>query len=138
MEAKDLITKEIFGKIWEMGYDAKCCEKIGKDRTIKEDFKEFHSSGGYLDALLDAAGEQEEVAKCDVLKCNESVCNQGSCWRNTGYWCVCREHSQMHRDGKAQPKMKKKATERENSRDENGYLPLSETVGSNGWRIRHG
>lgn len=60
--------------------------------------------------------------QCDVEGCKGVSCSGGECWNETGYWCVCPKHSQEFRDGKPQPKMKQSAIDRENSRDENGYL----------------
>ncbi len=60
--------------------------------------------------------------QCNVDGCDGVSCNGGGCWRETGYWSVCPEHSQMYRDGETQPKMKQSAIDKENSRDENGYL----------------
>ena len=59
---------------------------------------------------------------CDVKGCQGENCNGGGCWRETGYWQVCSEHSQMWRDSKPQPKMKKRAILREQSRNERGFL----------------
>jgi len=61
---------------------------------------------------------------CDVNDCNNENCNGGGCWRETGYWQVCSIHSQMWRDGKPQPKMKKEAIAIEATRDPiTRYLP---------------
>jgi hypothetical protein len=69
--------------------------------------------------------EESYWPECDVEGCENESCNGGTCWKETGYWSVCSKHSQMHREGKPQPKMKQSAIDRENSRDENGYLPIS-------------
>ena len=61
---------------------------------------------------------------CDVKSCAEWVVAQGGMWAESGYWCLCRHHSQASREGKSQPKMKQRAINREASRDENGCLPL--------------
>ena len=61
---------------------------------------------------------------CDVDGCNIEGCNGGGCWRETGYWTVCQIHSAQFREGKPQPQMKQSAIDRENSRDENGCLPI--------------
>jgi len=61
---------------------------------------------------------------CDVEGCNNEASSGGTCWRSSGYWWVCSNHADDFRDGKAQPKMKQKAIDKENSRDkEAGYLP---------------
>ena len=60
---------------------------------------------------------------CDVEGCMEWVVSQGTGWAETGYWCLCREHSQSSRID-PQPKMKQRAMDREASRDERGYLPM--------------
>ena len=62
---------------------------------------------------------------CDVDGCKDEGCSGGNAWRESGYWTVCTKHSQDHRDGKPQPKMKQKAIDKENSRDPvTGYLPM--------------
>ncbi len=67
--------------------------------------------------------KENETAKCDVLFCKNEVVAGGTCWRETGYWSVCSKHSDDHRDGKPQPKMKQKAVDREKKRNpETGYL----------------
>ena len=60
---------------------------------------------------------------CDVEGCENEGCCGGTCWSETGHWRVCSKHSQQHREGSLQPQMKQAAIDRENSRDENGYLP---------------
>ncbi len=60
---------------------------------------------------------------CDVEGCENEGANGGGCWSETGYWIVCSNHSQQHREGKDQPKMKQSAIDRENSRLPNGRLP---------------
>lgn len=60
---------------------------------------------------------------CDVESCPGWVVAQGGMWKETGYWCLCDEHSSDSRKGKPQPKMKQRAVDREASRDENGRLP---------------
>ncbi len=62
--------------------------------------------------------------QCDVKGCEGVSCNGGGCWRDTGYWTVCSEHSQMHRENKSQPQMKLSAIKREKARDKDGYLKL--------------
>lgn len=64
-------------------------------------------------------------ATCDVDGCDNNPANGGGCWRETGYWSVCSEHSQTWREGKTQPKMKEEAIEREKTRDEDGILHYS-------------
>ena len=61
---------------------------------------------------------------CDVEGCAEWVEAQGGMWRETGYWCLCRDHSRSYREGKPQPKMKQRAIDRETSRGEDGCLPI--------------
>jgi len=60
---------------------------------------------------------------CDVEGCMEPVSDQGYSWSWTGYWMVCGNHSEGRLVGKGQPEMKRRAVQRENSRDANGYLP---------------
>lgn len=61
---------------------------------------------------------------CDVEGCDEEGCSGGNAWRDSGYWTVCSQHAQDHRDKKPQPKMKRASVEKENSRDKKtGYLP---------------
>jgi hypothetical protein len=60
---------------------------------------------------------------CDVNGCKNEGCCGVTGWSKTGYWTLCRKHSQMARGGKKQPKMKQSAIERESRRDKNtGYL----------------
>ena len=60
---------------------------------------------------------------CDVDGCKNEGCSGGSAWRDTGYWTVCYKHSDEHRKGLEQPKMKQSSVERENKRDKKtGYL----------------
>lgn len=54
---------------------------------------------------------------CDVDGCPEWVEAQGGMWADTGYWCLCRIHSDAFRKGKPQPKMKQRAIKREASRN---------------------
>jgi hypothetical protein len=77
--------------------------------------------------LIDSVCPKEEYEPyfgwCDVEGCEDEGVNGGSCWRETGYWTVCSEHSQGYREGKPQPKMKQLAIEKEKRRDkETGYL----------------
>ena len=65
---------------------------------------------------------------CDVEGCKNEACSGGNCWRETGYWSVCRNHSSNWRAGKPQPKMKDKAIRREASRDEDGFLTNKELL----------
>lgn len=60
--------------------------------------------------------------QCDVEGCLGVSANGGGCWRETGYWNTCSEHSKMCREGKPQPTMKAAALQREAGRDENGFL----------------
>jgi len=59
---------------------------------------------------------------CDVKGCNEESCSGGMCWRDSGYWRVCRSCYQKFKEGKPQPQMKKRAIKRELNRDKYGYL----------------
>lgn len=68
----------------------------------------------------------EGCAGCDVEGCAGWVVAQGGMWRETGYWCLCSKHSQAHRDGKPQPKMKQRAIDREASRGSDGCLPMGQ------------
>jgi len=62
---------------------------------------------------------------CDVEGCPEWVEAQGGMWSDTGYWCLCRIHSDAYRKGKPQPGMKQRAIDREASRNsETGCLPI--------------
>lgn len=63
--------------------------------------------------------------QCDVEGCEGVSCNNGNHWGKE-YWCLCAEHSKDKREGKPQPIMKQSAIDRENSRDENGCLPISD------------
>lgn len=60
---------------------------------------------------------------CDVSGCKNEGSMSGVSWRDTGHWKTCSKHSKDYRNGKPQPKMKKKAIKRENSRDpKTGFL----------------
>ncbi len=59
---------------------------------------------------------------CDVEGCDFEACGGGGHWRETGYWLLCLKHMGDCRNGKTQPKMKQESVDRENNRDENGYL----------------
>lgn len=61
--------------------------------------------------------------QCDVEGCEQVSCCGGTCWRDTGYWSVCPDHSAMHRRGDPQPQMKQSSIDKEKTRDENGLLP---------------
>ena len=65
-------------------------------------------------------------AICDTWGCAEWVEAQGGMWAETGYWCLCRIHSDAFRKGKPQPKMKQRAIDREASRGEDGCLPFKQ------------
>ena len=54
---------------------------------------------------------------CDVEGCAEWVSSQGMAWRDTGYWCVCDNHTMLSRRDAPQPKMKQRAINREAKRD---------------------
>ena len=61
---------------------------------------------------------------CEVDGCQHEGANGGGCWRETGYWTVCSDHSTAHRKGEAQPPMKQAAIDREKSRGSDGILPF--------------
>lgn len=64
--------------------------------------------------------------QCDVEGCESVSSDGGGCWRETGYWSVCPEHSRMWREGKPQPQMKQSAIDKEATRDkETGILPIT-------------
>ena len=86
------------------------------------DFAEKHLQE-YVEQLEKEANDPYSCfPQCDVDGCERVSCNGGGCWRDTGYWSVCSKHSQDHREGKPQPKMRPSSIERENSRDKDGYL----------------
>lgn len=60
---------------------------------------------------------------CDVEGCDNTAVNQGMCWREVGYLCVCSIHSQMWRDKKPMPVLKKLSFDREKTRKPDGRLP---------------
>lgn len=62
---------------------------------------------------------------CDVEGCPGWVVAQGGMWRETGYWCLCSDHSRVHQEGKPQPQMKTRAIKREASRGKDGCLPIA-------------
>jgi hypothetical protein len=61
---------------------------------------------------------------CDVEGCENEGCSGGIAWEDSGYWTVCHKHSDEYRKGLPQPKMKQTSIDRENSRGEDGRLPL--------------
>jgi hypothetical protein len=75
-----------------------------------------------MDDIIDAVEKVNKNLReawrvvCDVQGCNMTAVNQGGHWKDSGYWCVCTEHSQMGRDGKLRPRMKREAIEREKNR----------------------
>lgn len=73
---------------------------------------------------LKGEGESEPYfGWCDVNGCKNAGCNGGGCWRDTGYWTVCSEHSTAYSNGESQPKMSQVAIKREKGRDIiTGYL----------------
>lgn len=76
------------------------------------------------EALQPKVHEEKEpyFGWCDVEGCESEGVSGGSGWRKTGYWTLCRKHSADSRDGKAQPKMKQSAIDREKRRGEDGVL----------------
>jgi len=87
----------------------------------------FDAFNKYEDAIEDEDEDEPYFGWCDVEGCENEGCSGGMAWDNTGkYWTVCHKHSQQHREGKPQPKMKQSAIERENRRDkETGFLKLA-------------
>lgn len=66
--------------------------------------------------------------QCDVEGCEQVSCCGGMCWSDTGYWSVCSKHSQMHRNGEPQPKMKDASIEKEKTRLPDGTLPSTKSA----------
>lgn len=104
------------------------------DRILRRNFSRgdvFAATNELMDlfnnSYLSANNEEEEEKSCcDVEGCEGETENGGGCWRETGYWTVCSDHSKMHRDGNPQPKMKQSAIDREKSRDpKTGCITIS-------------
>ena len=92
------------------------------DELIKEELKKQLTLTDVGIALADEEYEPY-FGWCDVDGCKNEGCSGGSAWRDTGYWTVCYKHSDEHRKGLEQPKMKQSSVERENKRDKKtGYL----------------
>ena len=108
--------------VWQFAY-----------RGIKNGKSVMHTGGlSALEGAFEALDwsdpkffEDMDGAICDVNGCPGWVVAQGGMWEETGYWCLCGEHSQTHREGKPQPEMKQRAIDREASRDADGRLPSS-------------
>ena len=97
--------------------------------------KSIMSTGGLsaLEYAFEALGwddpiyfEDMDGVICDVDGCAGWVDNQGCGWREGGYWCLCGDCYGKACKGEPQPNMKERAITRENSRDENGSLPMPE------------
>ena len=107
--------------VWQFAY-----------RGVKRRAPVLHTGGlSALEGAFEALGwddphyvEDFDGGICDVDGCPEWVVAQGGSWVDTGYWCLCRDHCQQARGGKAQPVMKLRAINRENSRGEDGCLPV--------------
>lgn len=90
-------------------------ENIKKGERLRKEIQDLEAI-----QILD---DEPYFGWCDVDGCEQEGCSGGNAWSNTGYWTVCRKHSQDNRDGKPQPKMKQVAIDREKGRDpETGYL----------------
>jgi len=99
--------------VWQFAYDG-----------IKDNKLVLHTGG--LSALKGAFEElgwddphfykDTDGVTCDVKDCFKRGVTGGINWSETGYWLLCNEHSSSKRK---QPKMKQRAVDRENSRDEN-------------------
>jgi len=86
-------------------------------------YKAAHKSN---DSEMDNSNEPY-FGWCDVEGCEKEGANGGNCWRETGYWTVCLDHSASFREGESQPKMKDYAIFREESRGEDGILKYTKT-----------
>jgi len=101
-------------------------------RGVKDGKSVLHTGGlSALETAFTALGwsdpknlEDRDGDTCDVEGCAAWVETQGGMWRESGYWCLCREHSYAYRKGEPQPKMKQRAVDREASRGEDGCLPI--------------
>ena len=99
-------------------------EKDKLETELIANIKELFKESVPLDEQVSGEEYEPYFGWCDVNGCEGEGCSGGNAWRDTGYWTVCSKHADMYREGKQQPKMKKKAIDRENSRDkETGYLP---------------
>ena len=106
-------------------------EEIEKDHDLGDQFSLKRELVKRFKAVISSAVEQNEITNhepyfgwCDVEGCEHEACNSGGCWRETGFWKVCGDHSRMWREGEKQPHMKQEAIDRENSRDKvTGFLP---------------
>ena len=89
------------------------------------DYDELKSENERLKDELARLTDESEPDQCDVEGCADEVSSQGNEWRETGYWCLCLDHSRLTDDSPVnQPQMKESAISREKSRDENGVLPI--------------
>lgn len=126
------------GKLWADGkphlpsYNGALinCGECGGSGQIHQDLKEIATAALAAYHSSDKGEDEGEYnpywywPQCDVEGCEGVSCNGGGCWRETGYWQVCPEHSKMFREGKPQPKMKQSSIDKEATRDKvTGYLP---------------
>jgi len=122
----DKIKSALESMVWQFGH-----------HSVK-DGKPIIWTGGLsaLEEAFEALGWQDPKiiedcdAICDVEGCAEWVVCQGTAWEDKGYWMVCSEHSSQAREGKPFPLMKKRAIDREISRDPvTRCLPFPEARG---------
>jgi len=84
----------------------------------------LHTGGlSALEGAFDALGwpdpkvvTDDTGCLCDVKGCCGFIVAQGCAWPDTGYWCVCADHSDAARKGEPQPTMKTRAVKREKKR----------------------
>ena len=117
MEAAFDAGKAIIEQEWHM---AEFC--IGKECTCKEVRLPYREFNGWMEGFTKEDYEPY-IGWCDVDGCGNEASSGGGCWRESGYWKVCRKHDADFRNGLPQPKMKKSAIERESKRDPvTGYM----------------
>lgn len=100
---------------WMHGDDGSDCTRA---RKVLGEIKT-----AFITSTPDFEPSEPYFGYCEVEGCRKEGANSGGCWRNTGYWTVCTDHSQAFRRGEPQPKMKQSAIDREKTRLPNGYLP---------------
>ena len=121
LTAKQL-RNEVVNKLWTYGNLPKNIQEFMGDEVafmleiIDTKVKEQLTLTDVGIALADEEYEPY-FGWCDVDGCKNEGCSGGSAWRDTGYWTVCHKHSDEHRKGFEQPKMKQSSVERENKRD---------------------
>lgn len=104
------------------------CDGSANEDSIKAVrlLQEVHQAlniGDVSTSLTDSDKYEPYFGWCSVDNCENEGCSGGIAWRETGYWTVCSKHSEAHRNGHSQPKMKQSAINKEKRRDKKtGWL----------------